>query len=123
MRESASALIGNGVEKLTYKQISLINLNCYRILPKPKFNYFPDTFTCLFYSSLLSNPHSFKSKKGAEYFKTINIIITHADWLTEWGMLRACASRKCRHVHTLFTAQRERERGRESECNTHNNYN
>jgi hypothetical protein len=30
-------------------------------------------------------------------------------------MLRACASRQCRRVHTFFTGQRERVRKRERE--------
>ncbi len=43
----------------------------------------------------------------------INIIITHADCLTEWGMLRA--SPHFLLAHNLFTGQRERERKREGE--------
>ncbi len=43
----------------------------------------------------------------------INVIIRHADWLTEWGTLKVAGLLyACKGEHTLFTGQREKERGR-----------
>jgi ribosomal protein L39E len=44
----------------------------------------------------------------AAILKFIYNIIMHADWLTEWGMLRACPHFLL--AHTLFTGKKERER-------------
>ncbi len=73
--------------------------------------------SALYRQCLWRDPEGFPSLPGAET-PSINIIITHADWLTEWGKLRARCKQKVQacwifmfaRVCTPSSPVRERER-------------